>query len=103
MFVLFEKCLILKNDVGMLCNEFEEELMIYDELSGKIHVLNEVAAYIFNSIENSQTYERILESVSRKYQVEISDELQDDVQQILKNFNDENLIEVNRLQNNFKL
>jgi PqqD family protein of HPr-rel-A system len=68
-----------------------DEAVLVDAKNGKVHVVNRTAARVWEHCGEEPTVERLLEAMSREYEV-TSDQLRPDIESLLETFRDLQLI-----------
>lgn len=76
----------------VLCREVDDGFILYDPEEGKVHSLNSVAAYIWDSLDGKQSLSKISESLENFPGAQGHDVLAD-VEKTVENFQEEGLLE----------
>ena len=78
-----------RNEV--LCREVDDGFILYDPEGGKVHSLNPVAAFIWDSLDGDQTLAKISESLE-KFPGTQGHDIPADVAKTAENFQSEGLL-----------
>jgi hypothetical protein len=72
--------------------ELGEEVMIYDPLNEKVHILNNTAHCIWNLCNGNCTIQEIKEEISKKFPKTAEQEILNDIASAIDNFEKNNLL-----------
>lgn len=81
-----------KIDKDLVLDYIEEDLMIYDEINGNVHVLNNTAKIIWDFISNKTYVYKIIEELKQIFEIDDLSMLENDIQEILNDLEDRELI-----------
>lgn len=86
----------IKKDDNLVLDYIDDDLMIYDEINGNVHVLNSTAKIIWDSISDSISDKtsvcEIIDKLKNIFNIDNPNELESDVQEILTNLEERELI-----------
>lgn len=82
----------IKKDDNLVLDYIDDDLMIYDEINGNVHVLNSTAKIIWDSISDKTFVCEIIEKLKDTFDIDNPNELESDVQEILTNLEERELI-----------
>ena len=71
---------------GILSRRLGDEWLLYDPASGAVHVVNSVAAFVWDMCDGSHTLERMEAKVREAYDVSEGATVRGDVEDILRSF-----------------
>jgi len=77
---------------GVRLQELQDEYMLYDEESDKIHILNRTAGSVWELCDGAHTLEGMGKEMRRLHEVPPDVNLEEDLQQILRDFADLQLL-----------
>ena len=83
---------IAKRSVRMASRTVDQEAVIVEPRTGTVHVLNEVASLVWNSIDGNRTVVDLSEMISEVFDVQ-PDQVSEDVYTFLRNSEQQGLVE----------
>lgn len=88
-----------KTDDGMLIDAVEDNILIYDEIGGKVHVLNSTSKLIWDNIYENTKVEDLENLIFDSYDIkdEEKESVRQDIQEILNSFVQNNLISIKKI------
>jgi len=81
-----------KKNINLVLDYIDDDLMIYNENNGNVHVLNNTAKFIWDSIFEKTSVCEIIKKLKSTFEVDNLNELENDVQDILNNLEEQELI-----------
>lgn len=78
---------------NLTLHKFGDQIVLHDEVNGKVHVLNEVAAFIWSQCSNGNTIDALKEAIRSEFQGLEDADLDNDIESTLREFSARNLVE----------
>lgn len=78
---------------GVLSRRVGEEWMLYDTNNESVHIINQVAVFVWNMCDGEHTLEDMEKSVTDEYDVSEGQKVTKDVEGIINSFNELGVLE----------